>query len=44
MTFADGNREVELKKNYQSTITVNVREPDANADSVGSRYEDWGSF
>ncbi len=44
MTFEDGSREVKLKKNYRSTITVNVQEYDANADSVGSRYEDWGSF
>lgn len=44
MTFVDGSQEVELKKNYASTITVNVEEYNPDADSVGSLYEDWEEF
>ena len=44
MTFVDGSQEVELKKNYTSTITVNVEEYNPDADSVGSLHEDWDSF
>ena len=44
MTFNDGAQEVELKKNYTSTITVNVQEQNDDADSVGSDWESWGEF
>ena len=44
MTFGDGEQEVELPKNYASTITVNVEEYNPDADSVGTLGEDWESF
>ena len=43
MTF-DGEQEIELKRNYTSTITVNVQDSDPDADSVGSDWESWGDF
>ncbi len=44
MTFDGGEREVELKKNHSSTITINVQKADPNADSVGTRNEKWEDF
>ena len=44
MTFSDGEQTVQLKKNYSSTITVNVRDSDPSGDYVGSDYEDYGDF
>ncbi|MGI6172376.1 MAG: T9SS type A sorting domain-containing protein [Christensenellales bacterium] len=45
MTFGDdATTEVKLRKNYRSTITVNVEKYDPKADSVGSVYENWGDF
>lgn len=44
MTFNGGERQVQLMKNYTSTITVNVQEGDSKGDAVGSASEDWGTF
>ena len=44
MTFGDNEQNVELMKNYQSTITVNVEEIDPHGQSVGTDRENWGSF
>lgn len=44
MTFSDGEQQVELKKNYTSTITVNVQEANPDAEGVGSDWESWGEF
>ena len=44
MTFGDGQQEVQLKKNYSSTITVNVQEDNPDAQGVGSDWESWGDF
>ena len=44
MTFDGGQQYVKLKKNYSSTITVNVEEQDPDAASVGSDYEYWSEF
>ena len=44
MTFDGGQQEIHLKKNYASTITVNVREGDPAGEGVGSEYEDWENF
>lgn len=44
MTFEDGAQEVQLKKNYTATITVNVQEGEAVGQGVGSDWEDWGDF
>ena len=44
MTFGDGEEEVTLKSGHAYTITVNVQDPDPNADSVGSEYENWNNF
>ena len=44
MTFDDGSQEVELEKNYRSTITVNVQEDNPDAEGVGSDWESWSDF
>ena len=44
MTFDNGEQLVELKRNYRSTITINVQENDPNAAGVGSDYENWEDF
>ncbi len=44
MTFEGGSQEVELKKNYRSTITVNVQEDNPAAEGVGSDWESWSDF
>ena len=44
MTFEGGRQEVQLKKNYSSTITVNVQEEDPDAEGVGSDRESWSDF
>ena len=44
MTFQDGSQQVELKRGYTSTITINVQEFNPDADSVGSDFELWGDF
>ena len=44
MTFGDDQQEVELKKNYSSTITVNVQEDNPDAEGVGSDWESWSDF
>ncbi|MBQ6374549.1 MAG: hypothetical protein IJJ45_08715, partial [Clostridia bacterium] len=44
MTFEDGSQQVELKKNYRTTITVNVKENDPTAEGVGSDWESWDDF
>ena len=44
MTFGDDQQEVELKKNYSSTITVNVQEDNPDAEGVGSDRESWSDF
>ena len=44
MTFGNGQQEVELKKNYSSTITVNVQEDNPDASGVGSDLENWEDF
>ena len=44
MTFGDGQQEVQLKKNYSSTITVNVQENNPDAEGVGSNWESWSDF
>ena len=44
MTFGEGEQEVQLKRNYIATITVNVQEADPNASGVGSAYENWNGF
>ena len=44
MTFEGDSQELQLKKNYRTTITVNVQEGEDGGDSVGSDAEDWSSF
>ena len=44
MTFEDGSQQVELEKNYRSTLTVNVLEADPNAEGVDSDLESWEDF
>ena len=45
MTFGDdGTSQVQLKSGHAYTITINVTNPDPNADSVGSEYQDWEGF
>lgn len=45
MTFdASGSQELKLRKNYETTITMNVQESDSKGDSVGSEFELWGDF
>ena len=44
MTFDNGAQEVQLKKNYSSTITVNVQEGDPTGKGVGADREDWEDF
>ena len=44
MTFGNGQQEVQLKKNYSSTITVNVQEDNPDAEGVGSDWESWDNF
>ena len=45
MTFGDSSQEsVKLQSNHAYTITINVSEPDPNADSVGSEYESYEDF
>ena len=44
MTFGDGVQEVELRKNYSATITVNVQENNPEAEGVGSDWESWSDF
>jgi len=44
MTFGNGQQEVQLKKNYSSTITVNVQEDNPDAEGVGSDWESWSDF
>ena len=40
----DINELVELKKNYATTITVNVQEDNPDAEGVGSDWESWSDF
>ncbi len=44
MTFDGGEQLVELKKNYATTITVNVQEDNPDAEGVGSDWESWSDF
>ena len=44
MTFDNGQQEIGLRKNYRSTITINVKEADPDAKGVGTEYEDWENF
>jgi hypothetical protein len=44
MTFGNGQQEVQLKKNYSPTITVNVQENNPDAEGVGSDWESWSDF
>ena len=44
MTFDDGSEELKLKKNYITTITINVKDEKSKGDSVGSNWENWGNF
>lgn len=44
MTFSGGSQEIQLKRNYRSTITVNVQEDNPGADSVGADRENWEAF
>ena len=44
MTFEGGVQEVQLKKNYASTITVNVQDYNPDAQGIGSDWESWGDF
>lgn len=44
MTFNGGQTEVELKRNYASTITINVKQGDAKGDRVGSARENYRDF
>ena len=44
MTYEDGSQEVNLKRNYRSTITVNVQEGDPTGEGMGSDPENWETF
>ena len=45
MSFDDyGTTEVTLQANHAYTITINVEEPDPDADVIYSEYEDWEEF
>jgi len=44
MTFEGGEQLVALKRNYASTITVNVQEDNPDAEGVGSDWESWSDF
>ena len=44
MTFGNGQQALQLRKNYSSTITVNVQENNPDAEGVGSQRESWSDF
>ncbi len=44
MTLSDGSQEIELRKNYHSTLTINVQEEVPETDRVGSDWESWEDF
>ena len=44
MTFSGGEQELQLKRNYRTTITVNVQENNPDAEGVGSDWESWEDF
>ena len=44
MTFEGGEQLVQLKRNYTTTITVNVQEDNPDAEGVGSDWESWSDF